>query len=245
MTEKSKTFLSGNKDVDREILSKLSDKDLLFACKTNTYAYDNICDKTFFRNLVYNRYSETIKYKDLVKVNKQKDWKNFYLSVVYYVGKLKEDFSYEYKADGSPELEYLSRKFYIEIFLRKHVDLKNPYAKYDENRAFLFSIIENNRKILQYLIEKGVDIHKDNNYALRIAVNDDNLAIVKILVENKADIHSDNDYAVRTAAFLGNIELVKYLVSKGAKYQSLNNMALAAARDEGHIEVVEYLESLP
>ncbi len=80
----SNIFLTGNKDVDREILSKLSDRELLIACQSNKYAQENVCDEIFFRNLVYNRYSETIKYKDYVKV---RDWKNFYLSIIYYVDK--------------------------------------------------------------------------------------------------------------------------------------------------------------
>ncbi len=64
----SSSFLTGNKDVDREILQKLSDRDIINSCQSNTYAREKVCDETFFRNLVFDRYPETIKYKDYIKV---------------------------------------------------------------------------------------------------------------------------------------------------------------------------------
>ncbi len=234
MSSDSNVFLTGNKDVDRKILSELSDRELLIACNTNKYAQEKVCDETFFRNLVYNRYPETIKYKDYVKV---RDWKNFYLSIIYYIDKLGNlDFNYteEVKKEKniSPELEYLSRKLVPE------------YYQYSKNRGLLYASREGYLPVVKYLTEHGADIHAENEYALYIASRNGHLAVVKYLVEHETDIHSNNDQALRSASATGKLPVVKYLVKKEADIHVENDDALRLAKRNGHLDVVEYLESL-
>ncbi len=230
-TKMSNTFLTGNKDVDREILGKLTDKELLIACQTNDYTNKKVCDETFFRNLVYNRYPATIRYKDSVKV---RDWKNFYLSVIYYIDKLQKDYNFNYnekkkEKDLSPELEYLSRK------------LVPSGLKYNKDKGLRWASANGHLAVVKYLVERGADIHTDNNIALSFASENGHLPVVKYLVKNKADIRADNDYALRHASEYGHLPVVKYLVERGADIHALNDDALRIASYNGHLPVVKYL----
>jgi len=80
---------SGNKDVDREILSKLDDKNLLKACQINKYFWEKVCNEDFFRNRLLNNYPN-IRREDI------KNWKEFHLRAIYYISKMKEDYGYVY-----------------------------------------------------------------------------------------------------------------------------------------------------
>ncbi len=255
-------FPTGYKDVDRKILSELPDRDLLLACQTNDYTHNKVCDETFFRNLVYNRYPETIKYKDYVKI---RDWKNFYLSVIYYIDKLEKEYNFIYSEekkknkDISPELEYLSRK------------TVPTYIKYTKDEALIWAAGNGYLEIVKYLIENDADIHAkddealksasasghleivkylkekgaDNDEALKISSLFGHLPVVKYLVENNANIHADDDSALRWASGNGHLEIVKYLVENEANIHANNDEALRYASRNGHLAVVKYLKSLP
>jgi len=69
---------SGNKDIDREILSKLDDKNLLKACQVNKYFWNQVCNEDFFRNRLLKMFPE-IKREDIKNI---KNWKKFYLQVM-------------------------------------------------------------------------------------------------------------------------------------------------------------------
>ncbi len=231
------TFLTGNKDVDRTILEKLSDRDILNACKTDKYTKEKVCDETFFRNLVYNRYPGTIKYKDYVK---QRDWKNFYLSIIYYIDKLEKEYNFNYieerkkEKNLSAELEYLSRKSIPK------------YIKYNENLNFVLKNATKNPNlpVVKYLVERGADIHYDNEYALRWAIGNGDLDIVKYLNEQGADIHISYDYPLRWASERGHLPVVKYLVENKANIHANHDEALRIAKLNNHLDIVNYLQSL-
>ena len=44
-----KKFPTGMKDVDREILIKLPDEDIIKSCSVNSYLRDKVCDEDFFK----------------------------------------------------------------------------------------------------------------------------------------------------------------------------------------------------
>ncbi len=91
--------LSGLKDTDREILSKLdSDTDLLNACSLNKYTW-KLCDDNFFRNRLIRKYPDTVKY------NKNGKWKEYYLKTIFYISRLLEEYIFVYKT-GDPKIYY-------------------------------------------------------------------------------------------------------------------------------------------
>ena len=81
--------LSGIRDVDREILGKLDDKELLKACSIDKNTWNIICDDGFLRRRLLAKYPEIEKYK---KVNES--WKQFFLRAVHTIALMKEKFDY-------------------------------------------------------------------------------------------------------------------------------------------------------
>ncbi len=244
----SNNFLTGNKDVDRLILFNLSDKNILIACKTNKYAKERVCDETFFRNLVFERYPETIKYKDYVKV---RDWKNFYLSIIYYIDKLRADYKFNYTKkknkykEINPELEYLARKKNkykdinpeLEYLARKNV----TNIQYNDSDGLTYAATRGHLPIVKYLTERGADINYLDDFALMQASANGDLQLVKYLVEHGANNKSQ---ALIEASYRGHFPVVKYLVEHGAEVHYKDDEALHEARQNNHVEVVKYLESL-
>lgn len=91
---------SKNKDVDREILQRLDDRDLFRTLLTSKYSYDITNNDNFWRNRLLAKYSSTIPYKP-----EDLSWKEYYLSVVYYIDKLLKENNFEFK-HGDPKYLY-------------------------------------------------------------------------------------------------------------------------------------------
>lgn len=93
-----------------------------------------------------------------------------------------------------------------------------------------FAVYAGHLDIIQYLIERGADVHIDGNYILSNAAN------------NGIDIHMKDDLASRMATLKGDLETVKWLVETGAdihvKYDYVTKQAIRKNRDE----VVKYLK---
>lgn len=81
--------ISGNKDIDREILLKLSNKDFLYIGYLNKYFKNEVCDDLFFKRRLQQTYPYILKFK-----NKNKTWKRYFLEVAYYINEIKKDFKY-------------------------------------------------------------------------------------------------------------------------------------------------------
>lgn len=102
----------------------------------------------------------------------------------------------------------------------------------------------NNLKMVQYVLSKGVNIHKDDESLLRTACSKGNLAMTQYLISQGADM-SVGDYCVfRFACMDGYLELAKYLISKGANVHAKNDDALQWACVYGHLNVVKFLVSM-
>jgi ankyrin repeat protein len=82
-----------------------------------------------------------------------------------------------------------------------------------------------NLRMLNYFIEKGVDIHVEHDEALRLAVNIGHLSIVKYLVEIDGIPHNigiilreavDRSTSTILPVSAKHLSIIKYLISKGA-----------------------------
>ena len=97
------------KDVDKQILQNLDDRDLFQLLLTkNKYIY-YLTDDMFWKNRLQVRYPATVEYKP-----DQQKWKQYYLNVVYYIDKLEREKGFIY-TKGDPKFIYES------IFLHKHI----------------------------------------------------------------------------------------------------------------------------
>ena len=218
-------MLTGIRDLDREIVNKLSDKDLLQICLLNKTYSERVCDDSYFRLRTENGFPETVQYKE------NRSWKNHYLNIVKYIDLLQRKYNYNYvEKDKSPELLYLARRI-VPGF-------------YNKNRALIYASINAHLLVVQYLVENGADITVEDNGALIYASENGHLPVVKYLVEHGANITAQNNYALRWASKNGHLSVVKYLTEHGADIHAKNNDALIIATQYGHSAVAAYLTSL-
>ncbi len=205
--------LTGIKDLDREILSKMNDIELLTVCQIDKRFYYDICDDNFLRRRL-NKYQGIEKYK------KNETWKQFFLNTIYTITKMKADFQFIY-TKGDFQKQYKLFKMYPVI-----------------NNLLVYSAKEGELPLVIYSISKGADINEYSGLALRWAAEANHYEIVKYLVENGAN---DISLAFLNASMEGNIDIVKYLVEKGANIHFQNDQALILASIRGRLRVVKYL----
>jgi hypothetical protein len=210
--------LSGIKDVDREILSKLDDRDLLKTCSIDRYTWEKVCDDAFLKRRLLFKYPEIGEYK-----METETWKHFFLRAVNYIALMKENFDYVYTFGD----------------FQKQYNLLKKYK--NKNNLLLFSSKVGELALVIWSLKSGANIHDGNDYALRFASENGHLETVKYLVEAGADIHAENDYALRWASRKGHLETVKYLVNAGADIHAFNDAALRWASKNGRLEMVKYL----
>ena len=251
-----KNTLTDIRDLDREIVNKISDKDFLKMCRLNKTYYERVCSEDYFRIRTLARYPETIPYKDSVEsirtdnktnnnttinntnknntTRKVRSWKNHYLTIVKYIDLLQIDYyDYIYKPeDKSPELLYLSRK------------LVSKDIRYTKHNSLIKAIENGNFVIVAYLVEQKVDIHANDSEALLYASEGGHLLILKYLVENGANLNVNESEPLRYASKNGHLPIVKYLVLHGTDIHALDDIALKWASKSGKLDVVEYLKSL-
>jgi hypothetical protein len=214
--------LSGLKDVDREIFSKVDDKELLIACSIDKYTWNTVCDDNFLKRRILQKYPQIEQYK-----GKDETWKHFFLRAIYYIAKMKEDFEYEYTF-GDFEKQYNLLKIY-----NKEQENKDNLLRESSNKGELALVI--------WGLKNGANIHANNDIALRWTSGNGHLEVVKYLVKQGADIHSNYNYALKSASLNGHLEVVKYLVKKGADIHAINDLDLRWASSNEHMEVVKYL----
>jgi len=143
------------------------------------------------------------------------------------------------------------------------VNLLGISLRFDDDHALRYASGCGHLPVVQYLVEKGADIHVMHDYSLRVAVKENHLHVVRFLVENGANIYiyiyiyiyTCNDcfqpsaenrfrkrkYALRYASDNGRLDIVRYLVEKGVNIHTCNDYALKHASEYGHLPVVQYL----
>jgi hypothetical protein len=213
--------ISGIRDVDREIIGKLEDFEILNACSINKYTWNIVCDDQFLRRRLITKYPEIEKEK-----MKNESWKRFFLRAVNYIKLMKQEFNYEYTF-GNINKQYKILKDYrgsndLLLNSSKRGELAlviwslnigaNVHAEY--NRALIGASKNGHLETVKYLVEAGANIHAQDNEALRLASENGQLETVKYLVEAGADIHAKDNYALRMASLFGKLEVIKYLKKK-------------------------------
>ena len=183
--------LSGLKDVDREILKYVDDRELLRVCHLDRKTWNEVCDDAFLRRRL-SKYPGIEQYK-----RKEESWKEFFLRVLYYIAKMKEEYEFDYESGD---------------FIKQYGMLKFSYKdeQYYKNEFLIESAIKGELSLMKYVIKNGTNIHVRDEAALKESSRNGHLEVVKYLVEQGANIHLENDYPLRWAARNGHLEVVKY-----------------------------------
>ena len=204
--------LTGLKDVDREVLKHVDDRDLLKFCSVDRRFWNEVCDDNFLRRRL-GKYPGIEKYK-----REDESWKEFFLRAIYRISKMKERF---------PTFEYIGGNF------------ENKYRILKRNlspKALLRDAAENGElSLVIFAIQRGADIHSDNGNALYYATQEGHIDVVKYLISKGALLERE---MLNTAAAEGHIDLVKYFVDQGIP---ANHEALREAIRNRHDAIIKYL----
>ena len=181
--------ISGLKDIDREILKHVDDKELLQICTLNLKTWNEVCDDNFLRRRL-GKYPGIAKYKQY-----KETWKRFFLRIMYYINKMREDYNFEYVSG----------------------DFRNQYQilKFSKNLNYLLihASRDGELSLVKHAIKHGADIHTGDDYSLIVASTGNHIPVIKYLIEHGANVHGRNDEALQRATAKGNFEVVKYLSS--------------------------------
>jgi len=119
-------------------------------------------------------------------------------------------------------------------------NLFNVDLRYNNDYALRLASELGRLSVVQFLVEKGADIHVYRERVFKSASENGHLSVVKYLLERGADIHTDSDYAIKFASLNGHLPVVKYLTEQGVDTSSIN-VAIGYACARGHRHIIQYL----
>ena len=195
------------KDIDREVLKWIDDKDLLKVCTINRKTWYEVCDDNFLKRRL-NKYPGIEKYK-----NGNESWKRFFSRFTYYKTCMRDEFSFQYSegnfihADDDLPVGWASEKGHLDIV--KYLVEKGANIHADSEYALREASEAGHLPVVKYLLEQGADIHAYDDYSLIYATYAGHVDVVKYLLQNGADIH--NQKALRFAKEEGHTEIFKLL----------------------------------
>ena len=196
-------MLTGNRNVDMLILSKLEDVDLVNVCKVNKIANDLCNDQGFWMNKILNKFPE-VGLKTLKRYKRDRTWSEYYIDDLRLINR---NNAQEYLHSGSLN----GRLDYVMIAKSLGADIR------DQNyQAVILASGSGNLELVKYLVSLGADIRSENDESVTYAIYSGNLELVKYLVSLGANIRSHNNSPVRYASESGKLDIVKYLISLGS-----------------------------
>ena len=208
------SFPTGQKDVDREILSKLPDEDVIKSCSVNSYLREKVCDEGFFKRRLDNNYPELkfiiddIYDKSAGRI--YRSYKQAYLETVYYISKMTE-IGYKYVKNGKiPKEQYEEAK-----------------VVYDKVKRLKLSVGKDYREIL----------------LLRDVINSENLNLIKYLMSLYQFDSRTQQNALSNSNIRRQLDIIKYFAESDGASPTMLHVGLENARKQGNVQMIEYFES--
>jgi hypothetical protein len=203
--------LSGIVDTDREILLKLSDKDLLKSCGINKYFRNKVCNEQFYITRLTNTYPDTLKYK-----NENISWREYFLKTIYYISKMKEKFGIEY-INGNPYINYLVKIVLENKIINEYVreDIIHDIQTETRHHSALLRVnrFMRNVEILKYFLNLGI---KPDIQDLHQSINNQNFESLKLLFPYIVINQNELNEMANIAAYGVRLDILEYLIAKGA-----------------------------
>ena len=179
--------LTGIKDLDREILNKVNDADLLKVCSVDKRMWNEVCDDDFLRRRLEKNHPGVVQYKET--------WKDFFLDVTHIIAKMQEEYEFTYTT-GNYKKQYK---------LLKENKGRLQYLMLNAAAAGELPLVAHAFKNMSK--NKRLAIQKNT---LQAAIEMGHIDIVKFLVDNGAVIK--RKYIEEFAE--DNSEMKEYLESK-------------------------------
>lgn len=224
-------FFTGNKDADREILLRVKDnKELLTLCSSSKYGKD-LCNSDFFRNYLMKNYPNIYEKSENIK-----NWKNWYLLNIHFIGKLEEEFNAIYSAKSNVLPKYLYDYFKI-IIQKYHIKVSSiSYLYLAEQLLMNLEDINLIPDIVDYLI-KNMQVKKSRLLNNRLEID-----LALSLDDKFSEVGSEN----RKETFKIIFAILKYIkiYKEEINYEILKKKLISLLRQvqERFPDIAEELE---
>ena len=260
--------LTGIKDLDYDILNRLSDRELVNFCEVDTSAYNICSDDKYWLSRLQAKYPQIpVNYLYIGKGDKS--WNQYYISL--YKGKItpenaKEKIRFAARANR-PDIMVLASEMHNDFetyrlafsdvlkygypelieYLVKYVVTNYPTKIFGLSEMANLLAENKNTDLVKYMVENVENL--DLNFILVAATKPKaNLDMIKYLMDNGANINYFNGWPLKTAITFSDIDTVKYLVNNGADpklfynyYVNYGDKAQDYIRDP---EILDYIRSL-
>ena len=181
--------LTGIKDLDREILGRVDDKELLTVCSVDKRMWNEVCDDNFLRRRLEKNHPDVLQYKET--------WKEFFLDVTHIIALMKEKYGYTYTT-GNYKKQY---KLLKNNKGRLQYLMLNAAAE-GELPLVIYALIRMRKRDRSMIMKSTVEA----------AIEMSHLDIVKVLVDNGAIIK--RKYIEEFGPWEDNPKMKEYLESK-------------------------------
>ena len=234
------------KDLDREILKFIPDKELLRVCSISRRFWYDVCDDAFLKRRL-SIYPDIKKFKD-----EKETWKRFFLRATYLIFQMKQKCGFIYTCGNIFTQFKLLHKYKVnkkllfaaarkgELELIKYAVSKGINLQYKDDKALRYAAEFAHLQVVKHLVENGADVNGYGGSILRFPCSQgkERIEIVKYLVENGAfaDI-----VALKNAVKYSNLEMVKYLLAHGANVHDLDSYWIITSCERGKFDTIEYL----
>ena len=183
-------MLTGNKNLDMEILNRLEDRDLVNICLVNQYT-NQLCQNKYFW---INRIKKKFPYLDLEimkKYKKDRSWAD------YYIHDLRRFAVFANQKPKIPLGSVTGRldQLIIELHRQNRLNAKGLGNFWILHNAAKYGHLD----IVKFLVENNVDIHKFDDDAFVIAVENNHPNIVEFLLDHGADSTTQNNKPLQIA----------------------------------------------
>jgi len=212
--------LSGLKDIDREIFSKLDDNYLLKACSIDKNTWFNTCNDAYLKRRM-GKYPEIEKNK-----RENENWKTFFSRFVYYKMKMKQK-KYRYRfGDFQTQWDILKQSNFKSTIFMKAIEKgeialikwcinyfrKNKHCMQNYNYYLCYA---NDVKTIKYLFKEGFIY--DFKELVSKTIENKKLDLLKYYDEINLLNKDIYNYGLLQACLPNRrLEIIKYLIEKGA-----------------------------
>lgn len=226
---KANKYLTRSRDVDTYLLSQLGDKELLNVLLLNKDFLK--IGSSFFEKRLKERYPLLLKFKP-----KKMNYTKYYLSIVYYIAKLKEEYDLDYVPAPSfnPKIYYYklihqydnTYSYYRYIGETGDINLIKQYDEMIETDSLMQGAIQSgNVDAVKYLESKGHSINQ-LRYVID-AVSSQNEDMQYYILNRLSLVFPEDEIYIETIyglASLNNLEGIKYyekLIEPNTHYQQI------------------------
>ena len=233
-------MLTGIRNVDRKILNKLDDVDLVKACQVNKQANDICNEQVFWMNRVFNKFGY-VGEDVLRKYKGDRSWSDYYIYDLRKINKnfIKNLIIFNYLRNYD-NLTDKVRSDHILIAINKDL--------LPDDDLFLLTVLGGNKDLVEYFVNKRKYSNYPNfSYMIDLAAERGYKDVVEYLFNKAASqkniiYHPGYIHGMMISAKAGHKDIVEFFVNKAESDDDDPGYreGMISAVESGHKDIVEY-----